>query len=179
MNELQEFDYCISKKPEGKYRLCRILMVLGYVAFALAFFFGLYAMHLYQFIAFIVLVEWIVVFFTWRYVSIEYRYEMLSGRIKFFIIYGGRTKKLVLDARIKDYETIAPCDAATQTELEKQSFESVYRFISTERSYEDRYYAIFKNDSGNDCIVYFEATQKALKILKFYNMNTVVTDTRY
>lgn len=179
MNELHEFDYSISKKPEGKYQLCRILMALGYVVFALVFFFGLYAMHLYQFIAFIVLVEWIVVFFTWRYVSLEYRYEMLSGGMKFFVIFGGRTKKQVLDLRIKDFEIVAPYDSDVKDDLEKRDFEKVYHFVSTEKGYEDRYYAIFKNNSGNDCIVYFEATQKALKILKYYNTNTVIANTRY
>ena len=92
MNENLEFDYTVTKKVEGRYLLDRLLMIFGYIVFGMIFFFGLYLAHLYQFIAFIILVEWIVVFFTWRYVSIEYRYETLSGGIKFYTVYGGKKK---------------------------------------------------------------------------------------
>ena len=40
----------------------------------------------------------------------------------------------------------------------------------------DLYYGIFM--LGEDkCVVYFEATEKALKILKYYNHSTVVVPT--
>ena len=39
----------------------------------------------------------------------------------------------------------------------------------------DMYYAVFDHD-GEDQVVYFEATKKALQILRFYNPVTVVTE---
>ena len=42
----------------------------------------------------------------------------------------------------------------------------------------DAYYAILEKD-GKSTAVYFEATNKMLKVLKFYNRNTEVTPVRY
>ena len=40
----------------------------------------------------------------------------------------------------------------------------------------DAYFATFENEKKEKCIVYFEATEKALKICRFYNpAATVVT----
>lgn len=179
MNENLEFDYTVTKKPEGKYRLYRILMVIGYVAFALVFFFGLCFLHLYQYIAFIVLVEWILVFFTWRYVSIEYKYETQSGFIKFYNIYGGKKKKLVLDLRIKELSVIAPYDENAFKEAETLQGNNAYYFLSSEKQNPNRYYAVFTDNSGRNCTVHFEATQKTLKILHYYNASTVITKTEF
>lgn len=175
MNENLEFDYTVTKKVEGDYLLKRILMIVGYVLFGLVFFFGLYMVHLYQFIAFIVLVEWIVVFFTWRYVSIEYRYETMSGAIRFYTVYGGKKKKLTLEMRIKDFSEICPYTE----EIGKRSFAKEISCLSSEKTAPDRYCAIYRDGEGHACVVHFEATQKTLKVLKFYNSATVVTDTRY
>lgn len=175
MNENLEFDYTVTKKVEGNYLLKRILMIVGYVLFGLLFFFGLYTVHLYQFIAFIVLVEWIVVFFTWRYVSIEYRYETVSGAIRFYTVYGGKKKKLMLEMRIKDFTEICPYSES----LAKRSFAEESCCLSSERTAPDRYCAIYRNREGKECAVHFEATQKTLKVLRFYNSATVVAETRY
>lgn len=175
MNENLEFDYTVTKKAEGKYRLNRFLMILGYVVFGMIFFFGLYLAHLYQFIAFIILIEWIAVFFTWRYVSIEYRYETLSGGIKFYTVYGGKKKKLLLDMRIKDFLSIKPHDP----EAENDECAEQMICLSSLKDVPDHYVATYKNAENKLCAVHFEATQKTLKILKFYNSETVVSETRY
>lgn len=175
MEENLEFEYTITKKAEGDYLMKRILMIAGYVVFGLVFFFGLFIMHLYQFIAFIVLVEWILVFFTWRYVSIEYRYETISGSIRFYTVYGGKKKKLLKEMRIKDFTELRPYS----DEIEQRDFDKIICCISSPKSAPDRYCAIYTDQSGKESIIHFEATQKTLKILKFYNSNTVIASTRY
>ena len=167
MNENLEFEYTVSKKVEGKYRLHRLLMILAYVVFGGAFFFGLALAHLYPLMAFSVLVEWIAIFFTWRYVSIEYRYETLSGGIKFFTVYGGKTKREDLSLRIKDFDEIG----VYNSEVATRSFNKKYNYLSSENT-PDAYYATFKDNNGYECIVLFEAIDRSLKIFKFYNSNT-------
>ena len=41
----------------------------------------------------------------------------------------------------------------------------------------DLYYGIFMLEDEK-CVVYFEATEKALKIMKYYNTGTVVVPTQ-
>jgi hypothetical protein len=42
----------------------------------------------------------------------------------------------------------------------------------------DIYFALFKNVAGEDCVVFFEATEKTLKVLRYYNSDTIITKTR-
>ena len=179
MTENNQFDYTVTKKVEGKYKTNRILMIIGYVIFAAVYFFGLAAIHMYPLMALIIFFEWMLIFFTWRYVSIEYKYETVSGNIKFYNVYGGKKKKLVLDMRIKDFKSIVPLNEENKKRIEEQSFEKTYSFVRSDRDDTDKYYATFDDSNGDKCIVYFEATQAALKIFKFYNSSTQITDTRY
>ena len=43
----------------------------------------------------------------------------------------------------------------------------------------DCYIMIFTDEDGKKCAYYFEATAKAIKILRFYNRETVVGSVRY
>ena len=53
--------------------------------------------------------------------------------------------------------------------------QKVYHALSREDT-PDAYFATFENDKQEKCIVFFEATEKALKICRFYNPSaTVVT----
>ena len=168
MNENSAFDYTVAKKVEGKYLLHRILMIVGYVLLGSAYFFGLFLAHFYPLMAFVVLIVWITVFFTWRYVSIEYRYETESGMIRFYTVYGGKKKKLVLEKRIKEFIEISKCSEDNLARISAAEFNNVYRLVRSESFGPDDYFATFELN-GKNCIVYFEANEQALKILKFYN----------
>ena len=126
--------------------------------------------------AFIVLLEWILVFFTWRYVSIEYKYNMSSGKMIFSTIYGEKTQKKTLELAIKECDMIAPATGEYMDRVSNVSFEKKYDF-SPSSNCSDKYFATFKNSDGKENIVYFQATENALKILKYYNTNTVVIKT--
>ncbi len=176
MNFNEDFEYTVKKKSEGAYRRNRILMILFYIAFGLIFFFGLAAAHLYQLMAFVVLVEWIVIFFTWRYVSIEYKYSMSSGKISFFNIYGEKAKKTIIEATIKDFVQIAPARDEFLSEYLGSELQ-IYDFTPY-ASCNDKYFAVLKAEDEKLNIIYFQATENALKIFKYYNSKTIVEKTQ-
>ena len=178
MSESVENFFTVTKKPEGKYKQKRILFILGYIIFGLAYFFGLFAAHLYALIAFIVLLEWILIFFTWRYVSIEYKYEIESSNVNFYTVYGGKSKKLVITRHIKDFEEIKPLDSTVKDEIKSGIYKKVNDFRSSENS-EDGYCATYFDENGKYSIVCFDGSQKTLKLFKYYNSRTVVIPTRY
>lgn len=175
---MNEFDYTVTKKVEGGYRTRRILMIALYVVFGLVYFFGLAAIHMYPLMALIIFFEWMLVFFTWRYVSIEYTYSIVSGNMTFYEVYGGKKKKAMLEKRVKTFTEIKPLDEVEKGLLEKRDFKNTYRFLRSENDNTDVYFAVFSEEDGSESIVYFEAIQQLLKILKYYNSNTVVTQTR-
>lgn len=178
MNENHEFDYTVTKRPEGAYRLKRMLMIFIYIVFGGAYFFGLALAHLYPLMAFVILFEWILIFFTWKYVSIEYRYETASGGIRFYKVLGGKKKKLILEKRIKEFSCVEPYTNDVKEQLSKESFVEKHFCVRSEKDFADCFYATYDAKNGKGVIV-FEGTQAALKIFRFYNQHTVISGTRY
>lgn len=178
MSELSENSYTVTKKSEGSYRRNRILLVIGYIFFGLSYFFGLFAAHLYALIAFIVLLEWILVFFTWRYVSIEYKYDIGSSMVRFYEVYGGRSQKLKFEWHIMDFDIIAPLDKTVKDEIKNGIYKNVNNFLSSANC-TDGYYATFTDQNGEKGIVCFDGSQKTLKLFKYYNSKTVIVPTKY
>ncbi len=178
MTEFHEFEYTVTKKSEGQYRVKRILMIVLYVLFGLVYFFGLAAAHLYPLMALIIFFEWMLIFFTWRYVSIEYTYSLISGNMTFYDVYGGKKKKLILEKKVKSFTEIKPLNDMEKAKIADKKFANIYSFVRSVNEQSDKYFAIYIDNDGHESIVYFEATQQTLKILKYYNSNTVVTETR-
>ena len=87
-------------------------------------------------------------------------------------IYGNRTRKVLFSATIRDMLLIAPETEKYLLEAEKYNVEKLYRMTSSKNT-EGAYFAIFNTDDGKVAAVYFEANEKVLKILQFYNRSAV------
>lgn len=173
MNEFNTYEFVVAQANRGKVKLRRILAVVAYVLFFLVCAATLILLNLPWLVALLPLAEWIVIFFSWRYLAVEYEYSMTSGVMTFSHIYGGRTRKTRLELNIKSCHEIAPLDDDALTRLEGREIAKEYRFISADDASEI-YYALFEED-GEPAVVLFEPTAKALSILRFYNPMTVVT----
>ena len=99
---------------------------------------------------------------------------MTSGQMTFTRIYGGMKRKKILDLTIKDFRECAPRTAESDAKLKARGDVAKTYSFSSHSTAVDQYYALFERD-GQLCVVYFEATEKTLKILRYYNPVTVVT----
>ena len=112
-------------------------------------------------------------YFTWPYTNVEYEYTTSSGEWRFVRILGGRKRMPVLEVKIKDMKLIAPYTEEIKNEL---SCKKVYDFRKSPKQTEDVYCAVFDED-GEDSLILFQCTNKALAIFKYYNReNTVDCD---
>jgi hypothetical protein len=93
-------------------------------------------------------------------------------------ILGGRARKKVLEVRIKELHMIAPYDGDYIKQAEAFKPEKSYDFVSSMQS-PDLYFALLETSEGRRGIIYFEATKPALKILRYYNTDTVIAEVRY
>lgn len=173
MNEFSTYEFVVAQKREGKVQLFRVLAVVSYVLFFCVVATALILLHFPWMVAVLPIFEWMLIFFTWRYRSVEFEYSMTSGNITFSYIYGGRSRKTALETAINRFQEIAPLDDVALSRLEARDIQKEYRFISSDDA-PDIYYALLEED-GELSVVLFEATQKALGILRFYNPMTVVT----
>ena len=104
---------------------------------------------------------------TWRYTSVEFEYSIFGDTISFVSIYGKKSRKGKLDVAIKNFSEIGKYTDAAEKHLEEVVIDKDYLFMSHILA-EHLYYGLF-DDDGDKCIVYFEATDKAISLLKKYN----------
>ncbi len=177
MNEFSEYEYTVTQKIEGAWRLKRLGMLALYVAFVIGWFVFGFVTNLYALIALCPLTLYILVLATWRYVSLEYRYETVSGTFTFFVIYGGKKRKKITEFKIKDCTAIVPLTEAKH-QMKLSSPEVTYSALSSKDA-RDVYVALYE-ENGKRTALFFEATEKALKICSFYNSHgTVITKVRF
>ncbi len=171
MSEFSTYEYVVTQKIEGKWRLKKLLMFLLYIGFIVGWFvFGFWS-KMFTLLALMPITLWMLVFFTWRYVKVEYEYSMVSGEVTFSNIYGGRSRKHIVSFRIKDCTLIAPLGTHGY-KIKDYVPEKSYNALSSSKA-NDAYFAIFERNNRY-AVVYFEATAKALKILRYYNASATV-----
>ncbi len=169
------YEYVVKKKVEGKYALKRVLIILAYIVICIAEFVLCLASHIYQLFALAPVSLWIIYYFTWPYFSVEYEYALSEGHITFSRIYDGRKRKEVFSERISRLDTVAPYKSENDEVILSYAPTVEYIAFSSEKTPVDPYFALFTDEKGRKCVFFFEATNRSLRALKYYNQNTVMT----
>ena len=162
------FEYAVDEKPKGKNLLRRMLLVGFYILFSLAYFLFFYSIRLPHVIAMLPFLMLIIVMLTWRYVSVSHEYIIAVGEISFSHIYANKKRREVLRISVRALECVCPDDS----DIKKHTISKIYDFRS-EKETPDSYCLVFQNGNEKRCLVYFEATKKALKLLQLYNPGAV------
>ena len=171
MSDFNTFEFVVDERPEGKRKALKFWGRFGLIAFIAAW--VIVSLCTIFYLAVLPLAMLGVVLYFWKIFNCELEYSMTSGIMTFSRIYGGLKRKKVLELTIKDVREIAPRSAESDAKLKAQGVAKTYMFASHSTA-EDQYYATFE-ENGSLCVVYFEATEKTLKILRYYNPVTVVT----
>ena len=167
-------EYAVTKKAEGKNLLLRIALIALYILFALSYFiFFTAVIPIVMLIALLPVFIWMLVFFTWRYASVEIEYQIHSGMVTFYHIYGGRSRRKKTECRIKDMLTVAPMDRTHEGDYTRAILTRDFRGA---KSTPDAYYFTYKKDDKT-CAVFFEATSKTLKSFRYFNSAATVMST--
>ena len=172
MNDSANYaEYVVAQKSEGTYRLKRILMIVFYVLFIGGVFATLCAVKIFPVIALLPVLGWFVIWQTWRFVSIEHEYVIASGTMTFTDILGNRTRKKLYEKKIKDMEKIAPMLPEYAADYADASVRYDWRGSVNSP---DSYFFTCRDENGKKTVVFFEATNKAIKIMRFYNSQATV-----
>ena len=174
MDPSSTYEYVATPRKQPIYKLRRVMMILAYVAYVVALLIvGMTTKLLVPMLALVPLSLWIIIFFTWRYVSVEYEYSLSGGVMSLSYIYGGRSRKHVADIRIKSMSAVAPFDGEYIKKAEQYAPEYSLDFTSDLQKPEV-YYALYETEDERRGILYFEATEQTLRILRYYNSAVVV-----
>ena len=179
MNEFSTYEFVVAQKSEGGWRLLRIGMIALYVCFVLGCFGAGIALNILPPLALVPVFTWMLVFFTWRYVSVEYEYSITSGELTFSKIFGNRSRRTVLKLMLRDAIHIAPLDNEEERKKANAYLPEREFWAVSSQNAQDVYFILFEYTTGKEkrrAVLYFEATQKALQICRFYNPSaTLVT----
>ncbi len=102
-----------------------------------------------------------------------YEYSIASGEMEFATIYGDRFRREMVSFKLNKLEACKPYDPSDRG-LANDSFDSIYKAVSSMDA-PHIYYAIFKDERDNRCLIYFEVVKKSLKMIKTYYPQTVMT----
>ncbi len=151
-------DYTVAKKVEGKYRMARILYIVGFFAVIILVIalFGVIIPGGYGVMAGLAmsgLGGWMLWFFTRRYVEIEYSYAIENGELICTEIYGNKSDKLLLRTKISNIERTAPYEEPYKAEADAFDMKDRIYLISSPSS-DQIYFSIYKKEDGTKGVVF-------------------------
>ncbi len=178
MNEITNHaELTVEKKVEGTYKRDRNLMKLAYIAALIIVmailefnFFAILLIPLYPF-----LLTKLIIPATWYIVDIEEKMDISGGTLTLMHVYGKRKHKELCKVRVSAFDAIAPYRDEYKVAADKfaETADKRIECVSS-MSHPDVYCAYGTNDFDEKIVVYFEVTEKALKVMKFLNKNTVI-----
>ncbi len=165
--------HTVEKRVEGKYKLQRILYIIGSVIASVILCAMCIAVKFLVYFTPVMFMLCIIVFkYLFIYFQIEYRYTIERGVFTMEKVFGARKCKKYYQVNINEVDRISPFTNVTVSEGDTV-FPSC---ISTKDPTPDLY-AMIVNDGEKKTVLYFEATKKTLKIMKYHNKSTEVVDT--
>ena len=181
MHEFSTYEYAVAPKNDTKRKIKKAAFITSYILFPLIFIAFFCTIKLYWFIFFLAMATVFYILITWRrFIDIEYEYSITSGVVTFSKIYGNRSRKTFMEAKLKNAIAIAPLnDRIQKSRLDEYQPEIVYSALSSPDA-EDGYFMIYESEDGHACAFLFEATAQTLKICRFYNPSaTVMSKVRF
>ena len=109
-----------------------------------------------------------IIVLTWKYLYLEYEYSFECGMMTVSKIYGKRKRKTVFEAEIKKMVMIAPATDAYIAKSEHFSPQKRILAVSNENA-DNIWLAVTGDDEDSHVMVFFEADDRSLAILKSIN----------
>ena len=167
------YEYVVSEKKSAALLCKRISLILLYVLWATGFLLvGVTTKLLVPLMALVPLTLWILVFLTWRFTQIEYELSFFSGVLTVSRIYGGRTRKKLEEITIRELSGVYPCEEPYTEAINAFGHEKEL-FAASDAASPNLWVALWKDEEGVKRALWFEGTEKAIKIFRFYNSSAV------
>lgn len=171
-------EYIYDKKAEGKILLGRILLVVFYILFVVGFFLFCYISRIIPLFALCPFVTWVLVFFTWRYVSFDVYYTFEHGRLEVGKIKDGKNTRIKKPALVLEYKNLTYVarysDAVASGTLDGVRVIDFSQRLSSENSI-----VLISGEGSDKVALIIEATDRLIKLLKsFVKDGFCIQDTR-
>ena len=190
MNEITNHaELTVERKKEGWYLVRRILMIFAYISLPIIIFLifalledaneklnGIAFIGIFFIPIWVFLCPKVVKPLTFKYVDIEEKMDISGGTLTLSKILGKRKEIPYISVKVSDLEVINPYRDEYKAEADNYPADRRIQCVASMKD-NDVYYAYFTDENGKKTLLFFEGTEKALKVMKFLNSNTVVVET--
>ena len=167
------YEYAVAQAKNKKLKMKKIGMVALYVLWGAVALIGGASTNILPILCFIPLTIWILVFLTWKYTQVEYECSFFSGKLTVSKILGEKTRKPITELLLKDLTAVLPCNEESTARIDAFGATECF-FAASSPEATGLYAALWVNpDTKKRCVLYFEPNEKALKIIKYYNISAL------
>ena len=157
-------EYTVLQKAEGRYLHLRILLVSLYILLAFSYVALSVWISLVQIIAVLPLLMWILIHFTWRYVSLEHSLVIAEGTLT--------VTDILKDGKRIPRLKIVLARASALSEIPPKAPKNVRLYDFRGDRHASDAYSITFNDKGKSAALYLRTTPEFLRILKRFIKNS-------
>lgn len=178
-------EHVVERKKKGLYRFARGAIIAAWVILPIVFIIACMALSSINGLIFLRYSPFLLPIFvflgakmgpiTAAYGSVAYEYSISSSDISFSKIYGDRFRRDWVSFNLTKLEACAPYTPAYNSDAENGTFKYIYKAVSSMDA-QNIYFAIFRNEHEDACLIFFEATKKSLKMIKNYYPRTVMSN---
>ncbi|MBR2020019.1 MAG: hypothetical protein IKA05_06450 [Clostridia bacterium] len=167
------YEYTVAEKKTPLLLFKKITLIALYVLWvAVLLFVGFGFELIVPLLALVPLSLWMLVFFTWRLVQVEYEYSFFAGTLTVSRVLGGRSRRVLAEVPLKSLSEVLPYEDDYVSKIEAFGAERTVFAASDESS--DGIYALLWNDEEHGRMALFlELNEKAVKILRYYNASAM------
>ena len=163
-------EHLVKKELDSKLIMARVgIILLSFALFGLVLFlmFGPIKIPSIAVVAVVLIIYLAMV--LWSFTNIEYEYLIVSGTMSVDKIISTKKRRQIVEFNVPSAEKILPYKDA-----KLDGIDVIYGVSSLNA--EDAYCAIFTTEKGEKKALVFNATKKALDMLRYYNKNCVMSD---
>ncbi len=167
--DINNFEYAVMQKNIGKLKKRKNLLIISYIIFTVVYFTLIFTSKLLPLGAVYPFLMYILVLSTYKYVQIDNKYTIISGSLIFARKYGNSKPKVLAEFKLKTAEIIAPinqCKEQIASFAPKNIFDA-----RSAPDVENAYVALYRDKENAPCAFYFEITEDAHKVFKYYAPN--------
>lgn len=163
------YEYVVTPKMTPALRLKKMLLIALYILWGGGLIIvGAAVRIIAPLLAFIPVTLWMLVFFTWKYTKIAYEYSFWGGELKVNRMLGERSRRTLVTVKIRDLKSVYPCKDSDRTEIKEFAPEREI-FAASSNDAERLVAALWSDENNQKVALYFEADEKAYRILRYYN----------
>lgn len=167
------FEYTVKENAGNILLFKRVSLVALYMLWAVAWLLaGAMLKIILPLLALIPISLWILVYFTWRFTQVEYEYSFFGGVLTVSRVLGGKSRRTLSEISLRTLASVYPCDEKNAARIE--AFGAVRTVFAASSEDSESLYALLWNDEENGkTVLYFDANEKALKIIRYYNVSAM------